>query len=56
MNALTQLNGLLQSNGGSMAELNGYTLAQMSGGFGETLGFLILVAMVIILVGTIAYQ
>ena len=52
---LTHLNELLQSNGGSMAELNGYTLAQMSGGFGETLGFLILVAMVIILVGTSAY-
>ena len=52
---LTHLNELLQLNGGIMAELNGYTLAQMSGGFGETLGFLILVASVIILVGTAVY-
>ena len=54
MNALTQLNGLLQSNGGSMGELNSYTIAQ-SGGIIDTIGLLIIPAVVIIMVGTVAY-
>ena len=51
---LTHLNGLLQSNGGSMAELNSYTLGQAQPD-AETLGFLIIIAAVIIGVGTAAY-
>ena len=35
MNALTHLNGLLPTSGGSMADLNGYTLLQA--GLGESL-------------------
>ena len=54
MNALTQLNGLLQSNGGSMGELNSYTIAH-SGGIIDTIGLLIIPAVVIIMVGTVAY-
>ena len=54
MNMLTHLNGLLQLNGGSMAELNSYTIAQ-SGGIIDTIGLLIIPAVVIIMVGTVAY-
>ena len=53
MNILTHLNGLLQSNGGSMADLNGYTLLQAS--IVDTIGLLIIPAAVIIMVGTAAY-
>ena len=53
MNILTHLNGLLQSNGGSMADLNSYTLLQA--GIAETIGLLIIPAAVIILIGTAAY-
>jgi len=51
MNILTHLNGLLQSNGGSMAELNSYTLAQSS----ESIMLIFIAAPVIIMVGTVAY-
>ena len=51
MNILTHLNGLLQSNGGSMAELNSYTLAQSS----ESIMLIVIAAPVIIMVGTVAY-
>jgi flotillin len=51
---LTQLNGLLQSNDDSMAELNSYTLGQAQPD-AETLGFLVIIAAVIIGVGTAAY-
>ena len=51
---LTHLNGLLQSNGGSMAELNSYTLGQAEG-IVDTLGLLIIPAVVIIGIGTAAY-
>ena len=37
MNVLTHLNGLLQSNGGSMAELNSYMLLQAGGSIENTL-------------------
>ncbi len=53
MNMLTQLNGLLQSNGGSMADLNTYMLLQSS--ILDTIGLLIIPAAVIIGVGTAAY-
>jgi len=55
MNMLTHLNGLLQLNGGSMAELNSYTIAQSGGGIIDTIGLLIIPAAVIIGVGTAAY-
>ena len=48
---LTHLNGLLQLNGGSMAELNSYTLAQSS----ESIMLIVIAAPVIIMVGTVAY-
>ena len=51
---LTHLNGLLQLNGGSMGDLNSYTIAQ-SGGIIDTIGLLIIPAVVIIMVGTVAY-
>ena len=54
MNMLTQLNGLLQSNDGSMADLNSYTLGQAQPD-AETLGFLFIIAVVIITVALIAY-
>ena len=54
MNMLTQLNGLLQLNGGSMADLNIYTLGQAAG-FSEILPTVIIAAVVIIGVGTAAY-
>ena len=54
MNALTQFNGLLQSNGGSMADLNSYTLLQ-SAGFGPELMTIGIIAAAIVLVGTAAY-
>ena len=54
MNALTQLNGLLQSNGGSMGDLNSYTLGQAQPD-AETLGFLVIIAAAIVFVGTAAY-
>ena len=50
---LTYLNGLLQSNGGSMADLNSYMLLQS--GVLDTIGLLIIPAAVIIGVGTAAY-
>ena len=55
MNILTQLNGLLQSNGGSMADLNTYMLLQSANGILDTIGLLIIPAAVIIGVGTAAY-
>ena len=51
MNILTHLNGLLQSNDGSMADLNSYTLGQAQG-FSE---MLIIAAAVIFMVSTVAY-
>ena len=51
MSILTHLNGLLQSNGGSMADLNSYTLAQSS----ESIMLIVIAAPVIIMVGTVAY-
>ena len=54
MNALTQFNGLLQSNGGSMADLSSYTLLQ-SAGFGPELMTIGIIAAAIVLVGTAAY-
>ena len=54
MNALTQFKGLLQSNGGSMADLNSYTLLQ-SAGFGPELMTIGIIAAAIVLVGTAAY-
>ena len=53
MSILTHLNGLLQSNGGSMADLNSYTLLQA--GIVDTIGLLIIPAAVIIFVATAAY-
>jgi len=56
MNILTHLNGLLQLNGGSMADLNGYTLAQQApGGIGDPLLLIAAVAGIIVLLGTAAY-
>jgi flotillin len=55
MNMLTHLNELLHSNGGSMAELNGYTLGQAQGGIGDIIGLLFIIAVVIITVALIAY-
>ena len=55
MNILTHLNGLLQLNGESMADLNSYTLAQPSGGIGESLLLIAAVAGIIVLLGTAAY-
>ena len=54
MNILTHLNGLLQSNGGSMADLNSYTLLQ-AGDFGEMVGLVFIIATVVIGLGTVAY-
>ena len=54
MNMLADLNELLQSNGGSMADLNSYTLGQAQPD-AETLGFLFIIAVVIITVALIAY-
>jgi flotillin len=54
MNMLTHLNELLQLNGGSMADLNSYTLGQAQPD-AETLGFLFIIAVVIITVALIAY-
>ncbi|MDP6914895.1 MAG: flotillin family protein, partial [Verrucomicrobiota bacterium] len=53
MNMLTQLNGLLQSNGGSMADLNTYMLLQSS--VMDIIPVIIIPAAVIIGVGTAAY-
>ncbi len=55
MNMLTHLNELLQLNGESMADLNSYTLAQPSGGIGESLLLIAAVAGIIVLLGTAAY-
>ena len=46
MNVLTQLNGLLPTSGGSMADLNSYMLLQS--GVLDTIGLLIIPAAVII--------
>ena len=54
MNALTQLNGLLPTSGGSMADLNGYTLLQAPG-FGESLALIGIIAAVLIIGGTLLY-
>ena len=54
MNMLTHLNELLQSNGGSMADLNNYTLLQ-AGDFGEMVGLVFIIATVVIGLGTVAY-
>jgi flotillin len=53
MNALTQLNGLLPTSGGSLADLNGYTLLQA--GFADELITFGVIAVIVILVGTAAY-
>ena len=53
MNVLTQLNGLLPTSGGSMADLNSYTLLQ-SAGFGDELMTFGVIAVIVILVGTAA--
>ena len=53
MNALTNLNGLLPTSGGSMADLNGYTLLQA--GFGESLMLIGIIAAVLIIGGTLMY-
>ena len=53
MNALTHLNGLLPTSGGSMADLNGYTLLQA--GFGESLMLIGIIAAVLIIGGTLMY-
>jgi len=61
MNMLTHLNELLHSNGGSMAELNSYTLAQSAvgppwqGGIEDSLLLIAAVAGIIVLLGTAAY-
>ena len=55
MNILTQLNGLLQLNGGSMADLNSYTLLQLNTGITESIMLIGIVAAVLILLGTAAY-
>ena len=52
MNILTHFNGLLHLNGGSMADLNSYTLGQS---IGESIMLIGIVAAVIVLVGTAAY-
>ena len=54
MNVLTHLNGLLPASGGSVADLNSYTLLQ-AGGFGPELMTMGVIAAVIVLVGTAAY-
>ena len=54
MNALTHLNGLLQTNGGNVVDLNSYTLLQ-AGNFPEMIGVVAAIAAVIIGVGTAAY-
>ena len=53
MNALTHLSGLLPTSGGSMADLNGYTLLQA--GFGESLMLIGIIAAVLIIGGTLTY-
>jgi len=53
MNALTQLNGLLPTSGGSLADLNGYALLQA--GFADELITFGVIAVIVILVGTAAY-
>jgi uncharacterized membrane protein YqiK len=53
MNALTQLNGLLPTSGGSLADLNGYTLLQA--GIADELITFGVIAVIVILVGTAAY-
>jgi len=53
MNALTHLSGLLPTSGGSMADLNGYTLLQA--GFGESLMLIGIIAAVLIIGGTLMY-
>ena len=55
MNALTHLNGLLPTSGGSMADLNSYTLLQAGGFGGEELMTIGIIAVVILLIGTAAY-
>ena len=54
MNALTHLNGLLQTNGGNVVDLNSYTLLQ-AGDFGEMIGLVAAIAAVVIGLGTAAY-
>jgi len=53
MNALTHLSGLLPTSGGSMADLNGYTLLQA--GLGESLMLIGIIAAVLIIGGTLTY-
>ena len=53
MNVLTQLNGLLPTSGGSLADLNGYALLQA--GFADELITFGVIAVIVILVGTAAY-
>ena len=58
MNALTHLNGLLQTNGGNVVDLNSYTLLQSAGDFGPelmTIGIVAAIAAVVIGLGTAAY-
>ena len=54
MNALTHLNGLLQTNGGNVVDLNSYTLLQ-AGDFAEMIGLVAAIAAVVIVLGTAAY-
>ena len=54
MNALTHLNGLLQTNGGNVVDLNSYTLLQ-AGDFGDMVGLIAAIAAVVIGLGTVAY-
>ena len=53
MNALTHLNGLLPTSGGSMADLNGYTLLQVE--FLDSLMLIGIIAAVLITGGTLMY-
>jgi flotillin len=54
MNMLTYLNGLLQTNGGNVADLNSYTLLQ-AGDFSDMVGLFSIIAIVVIGLGTVAY-
>ncbi len=53
MNALTNLNGLLPTSGGSMADLSGYTLLQVE--FLDSLMLIGIIAAVLITGGTLMY-
>ncbi len=48
------MNGLLQTNGGNVVDLNSYTLLQ-AGDFGEMIGLIAAIAAVVIGLGTAAY-